>query len=117
MERLVNAELQDDDTSYYVKLYFYDPAFVTDQCIIRNSQLNPNLIYQLIEVLNGYNPFINIYNIAAKWIETPSKNTIEETCIIFNLQTKLLLELEADRRYGNLFTIDKLAIIILDEYE
>ena len=116
MQRHINTELHDNDSSHYAQLYLYNPTFAVEQHITRNPQLNPALLRQLTKVLQDYNPFINIYKTAAKQIQSLTTNMTEEICVILNLQIKLLLEMEADRRRNNLPTVDEVAIIIPDKY-
>ena len=79
------------------------------------SQLNLDLLRQLSKILYICNPFINIYKTAAKQIQFLAINTTEKIGVILNPWIKLLLELGADCGQSNLLTIDKKAIIILEE--
>lgn len=82
MLRHINAELYNN---------FYNSEFTTEQYITKNLQLNLNLLRQLVDVLYGCNPFINIYKIVVKQIQSFNINNIEEMYIILNLQMKLIL--------------------------
>lgn len=84
MQKHINAELYNNDTSHYVQLYLYDPIFAIKQYIMKNPQLNSKLLRQLTKVLHSYNLFINIYKIAAEWIQYVIRNTTKEVCIILN---------------------------------
>ena len=84
MQRHINAELHDNDSLYYAQLYFYDPTFALEQRIIKNLQLNPDLLYQLTETFYVCNPFINIYKTTAKQIQSFAINTTEEICVVLN---------------------------------
>lgn len=96
MQKYLNVKLYDNDTSYYAQLYLYDLIFAVEQRITRNSRLNPNLLHQFMEILPGYNPFINIYKTAAEKIQSFNTNTIKKVYIVLNPQIKLFLELKVD---------------------
>lgn len=49
MQGHVNAELYDNDSPHYARLYLYDPIFAIKQRINRNPKLNPTLLRQLTE--------------------------------------------------------------------
>lgn len=68
MQRHISAELYDNDLLHYVQLYLYDSKFAIQQRIIRNSQLNLDLLCQLTKVIYNCNSFINIYKTATEWI-------------------------------------------------
>ena len=91
MQRHINTELYDDDSPYYAQLYLYNLTFALEQRIIRNSQLNPDLLRQLTKTLYVCNPFINIYKTAAKQIQSFATNTMEDIRVLLNPQIKLLL--------------------------
>lgn len=84
MESYINVQLHDNDSFYYAQLYLYNLAFIVEQHITRNPQLNPVFLRQLIEILYDCNPFINIYKTAAKQIQSLITNTNEKICIILN---------------------------------
>lgn len=84
MQKYINAELYNNNSLYYVQLYFSDLIFILEPHITRNSKLNLDLLYQLTKTLYVCNPFINKYKIAAKQIQSPATNTAEEICVIVN---------------------------------
>lgn len=84
MQKYINAELYDNDSLYYVQLYFSNLIFVLKPHITRNSKLNLDLLYQLTKILYVCNPFINKYKIAAEQIQSSATNTVEEICVIVN---------------------------------
>lgn len=58
-------ESQDNDSSHYMQLYFYNLTFALEQCITRNPQLNLDFLRQLTKTLYVCNSFTNIYKTAA----------------------------------------------------
>lgn len=92
MQRHINTEFHDNDSSHYAQLYLYDPKFAIKQYITKKSQLNPDLFCQLTEVLYGCNPFININKTVVMQIHSFNINAIKKIRKILYRVNKLVID-------------------------
>ena len=106
------------DTPPFAQLFFYDPSQATDICIHRDPTLDPDILYQLTEMLHRLNPYIGLYKTAREAMQDHGLSD-ENLRVILNPQMRLILETGKgiDQRRSNFPTADEIAAINPDEWE
>jgi hypothetical protein len=105
---------EDGTNPSFAQLFFYDPEFATDLRMDKYPNLDRFILRELLQELTDCNPFIDLYKTARERLrECPAS----EYQIVLNPQMRLVMQTGADRRRENLLTSNKVAVILLDEFE
>ena len=104
-----------DDSPRFAQLFFYDPDETTAIRIRQHTELDPDIVRRLTEMLHNMNPFIRLYKTASEALRE-NATTTDDLRIVLNPQMRLIMKAGADRRRSNLPISDEIAGIIPDEY-
>jgi hypothetical protein len=97
---------QNDAQPAYAQLYIYDPQAALAARQARNPTLNHTIMSDLQMMLNSVNPFVELYKQAYQiMIEKPPEEH-------GNIQARIVLQQDTDRRQYNLPTVEDVAAII-----
>ena len=99
----------------YSQIYNYDPAYTAQERSRRAPELNPEIVHSLTLMLQQSNPMIQIYLTAKERLADISQAE-DNFRLILNPQLQLVVERGADMRRENLPTVDKVSVILPEEY-
>ena len=98
----------------FAQLYFYDSANVIARRRNWWQNLDASLFRQLTNMLHKCNSFIELYKIADKILRF--NRLLEKNLrVILNSQMRLIMKTNSNKRRYNLFTINKITVIISNE--